>query len=159
VASRKSAPPRRPFTASYAVERAGEVLSQFKKDDNLSFKDLGELIGKGPDQAERIAKGNAVMDMPTFLRCCEVWGSQFADRLMALVGLRTAPHGTFCFTDDEKASHTLARVLPLILIAEEEGLTPDKLRPHEKLLRAVVEKSGKLLAMIEAGDLVGRDEG
>jgi predicted transcriptional regulator len=155
---RKSAPKARAFSASYAVEIAGAVLREIKQDDNLTYAELGENIGKSGDQAERIAKGNAVMDMPTFLRCCMVFGSRFADRVLALTGLRTAPHGTVCLTD-EKASHSLARLLPLIMIAEEQGETVERLRPHESAIRAVHETSGRYLEMISQDTMLRVVEG
>ena len=139
---------RRTFSASRAVEVAGQVLLDIKGEDNLTYTELGAIIGKGPDQAERIAKGNSVMDMPTFLAACDYWGERFADRVMALVHLRTAPAGAKCDID-ERGSLSLARLLPAILEAEEDGEeTADELEPHEGLIRKVHERSARWLEII-----------
>lgn len=139
---------RRSFSASHAVEVAGNVLLKIKSEDNLTYTELGRVIGKSKDQAERIAKGNATMDMPTFLAACDYWGERFADKVMALTGLRTAPKGSKCDTDHD-GGLALAKLLPPILEAEADGKAERaELRPHEKLIRKVHQKTGHWLEMI-----------
>lgn len=139
---------RRTFSASRAVEVVGEVLSDIKAEDNLTYAELGRILGKGKDQAERLAKGNAVMSMPTFLAACDYWGERFADKPMALANLRTAPVGSVC-TTDERGSLSLAKLLPAILEIEADGLEEAaELRPHEELIRRVNQKTEAWLQMI-----------
>lgn len=107
---------RRSFSASQAVEIAGDRLRRIKSEDNLTYAELGRILGKGKDQAERIAKGNAAMDMPTFLTACDYWGERFADDLLALVGLRSAPLGATCSTDP--GTLPLATLLHQVAAAE-----------------------------------------
>jgi hypothetical protein len=143
-------PARRSFSASRAVEVAGQVLSEIKDEDGLTFRDLGRVLGKGVDQAERIAKGHSVMDMPTFLAACDYWGERFADRIMTLAHLRTAPCGAKCSTG-ERGSKLMARLLHPIMEAEEDGIeTADELRPHEAAIRAVHERTAAWLETIAA---------
>lgn len=141
---------RRSFSASQSVDVAGDVLREIKSEDNLTYAELGRILGKCQDQAERIAKGNSVMDMPTFLAACDYWGERFSDRLMALAHLRTVPIGAGC-ADDEKGSHSLAKLLPPVLEAEEDGEeTAAELQPHETLIRRVHEKTAHWLEVIAA---------
>lgn len=141
---------RRTFSASRAVELAGKVLTEIKKEDGLTFKELGKVLGKGPDQAEKIAKGNSVMDMPTFLAACDYWGERFADKLMRLAHLRTAPCSAKCSTDHD-GGLALAKLLPPILEAEADGhADADELKPHEALIRRVNQKTVEWLETIAA---------
>jgi len=145
---------RRSFSASRAVEIAGRVLLKIKSDDNLTYFELGRIIGKSADQAERIAKGNSTMDMPTFLAACDYWGERFADRVLALTNLRTAPCGAKCSTDHD-GGLALARLLPPILEAEADGeATATELRPHENLIRKAHQKTGHWLEIIAAEPIV-----
>jgi transcriptional regulator with XRE-family HTH domain len=139
---------RRTFSASRAVEVAGQVLREIKAEDGLTFKELGKVLGKGADQAEKIAKGNSVMDMPTFLAACDYWGERFADKVLKLAHLRTAPCGAKCSTDHD-GGLALARLLPPILEAEADGeADADELRPHEALIRKVHQKTQHWLETI-----------
>lgn len=126
------------------------MLTEIKEDDGLTFRDLGRVLGKGVDQAERIAKGMSVMDMPTFLAACDYWGERFADRVMALAHLKTAPCEGMSRAD-QRGSRLLARLLDPIMAAEEDGVEEaEELRPHEDLIRAVHRRSGDWLETIAA---------
>jgi len=143
---------RRSFSASHAVEKAGEILSRIKSEDNLTFADLGVIIGKSRYQAERIAKGNAVMDMPTFLRACDYWGERFADKVLALAGLRAALIGSIC-SSDGAGGLVLAKLLPAILEAEADRVVKRaELAPHEALIRAVHNRTAEWLDLIARPD-------
>lgn len=73
--------------ASKAVEVIGSALEIIKKEDGLTWADMGEAIGKSEDQVAKYATGIANMDAPTFLRCCERWNGRFANPVFALFDL------------------------------------------------------------------------
>jgi hypothetical protein len=127
----------RTFSASKAVEVQGNVLSSIKEDDDITFKDMGRVLGKSEDRSAVYASGLSPVDLPTFLAGCHTWGGRFADPLLALAGGRWADAGAIC-TGDEKAALTLANLLPAVIAIEHDGVTEaSELAPHEALIRRV----------------------
>lgn len=128
---------RRTFSASKAVEVQGSSLSAIKTEDDITFKDIGRVLGKSEDRAAVYSAGGSPMDLPTFLAGCDAWGGRFADSLLALAGGRWADIGAYC-TGDEPGALTLATLLPAIIEIEADGRTEAKeLRPHAELIRRV----------------------
>lgn len=144
---------RRTFTASRAVEVQGRALTDIKREDDATFKDIGRVLGKSEDRAGVYASGASPMDLPTFLACCDAWGGRFADPLLALAGGRWADADAVC-TGDEKAALTLATLLPAIISIEADGITEaDELRPHAALIRKVHQLTSAWLTMLaEVGE-------
>lgn len=129
--------PRRTFSASKAVEAQGSALSAIKAGDDVTFKDLGRVLGKSEDRAAIYTAGGSAMDLPTFLAGCAEWQGRFADPLLSLVGGRWAEAGAIC-TGDEQAALTLATLLPAIIAIEADGIVEAiELKPHEALIRRV----------------------
>ena len=72
------------FSASSALEAIATALSEIKRDDRLTYADLGALIGKSEDQAAKYCDGSATMDAITFGRAKREWNGRFTgyfDRL------------------------------------------------------------------------------
>lgn len=78
---------RRFISASKLLDVAGEALHAIKRDDGLTWAEVGEAIGKSDDQAGKYATGQATMDFITFFRCCERWNGRFANSVFALSGM------------------------------------------------------------------------
>lgn len=73
-------------SASDMVTALADALSQIKSEDRLTWSDVGAVLGKSEDQAAKYADGSAVMDVTTFWRGRDKWGSRFTgqfDRLGA----------------------------------------------------------------------------
>lgn len=139
---------RRTFSASKAVEVQGKALSEIKADDDITFKDIGRVLGKSEDRAAVYSAGGSAMDLPTFLAGCDAWGGRFADPLLALAGGRWAETGAVC-TGDEQAALTLATLLPAIIEIEADGITKAaELRPHADLIRRVNTLTASWLMML-----------
>jgi hypothetical protein len=139
---------RRTFSASKAVEAQGNVLKGIKTDDDITFKDIGRVLGKSEDRAAIYASGVSAIDLPTFLAGCHEWKGRFADPLLSLVGGRWADAGAVC-TGDEKAALTLANLLPAVIAIEADGTTEAaELAPHETLIRRVHVLTSMWLEMI-----------
>jgi hypothetical protein len=139
---------RRTFSASKAVEAQGAVLTGIKADDDITFKDMGRVLGKSEDRAAIYASALSAIDLPTFLAGCSEWKGRFADPLLALAGGRWADAGAVC-TGDEKAALTLANLLPAVIAIEHDGITEAvELAPHEALIRRVNALTSMWLEMI-----------
>jgi predicted transcriptional regulator len=73
--------------ASKMVNVAGESLRAIKEADDLSWKDMGEALGKSEDQISKYALGTAEMPMTTVFRAMDVWNGRFANPVLSLFGL------------------------------------------------------------------------
>ena len=139
---------RRTFSASKAVEVQGSVLTDIKTTDDVTYKDIGRILGKSEDRAAIYTAGGSAMDLPTFLAGCDAWGGRFADSLLALAGGRWADAGAYC-VGDEQGALTLAQLLPAIIEVEADGRTEAvELRPHADLIRRVNALTAGWLTML-----------
>lgn len=69
---------RRPaFSAFGVVDALAEALGEIKREDKLTFSDIGAVLGKSEDQAAKYADGSATMDVVTFGRGRREWGARF----------------------------------------------------------------------------------
>lgn len=73
--------------ASKLVEVIGSTIDAIRKEDKLTWNDVGVAIGRSDDQAAKYAEGTATMDAPTFLRACNAWNGRFANPVFALFNL------------------------------------------------------------------------
>jgi hypothetical protein len=69
-----------PYSASNALAALGEALADIKREDGLTFADLGAVLGKSDDQAAKYTDGSATMDVVTFGRGRREWGARFTGR-------------------------------------------------------------------------------
>lgn len=69
---------RRFVPASKLVDATGEALLAIKDADNLTWREIGDGLGVGEDQATRYAKGNSEMGFTTWLRGCHLWNGRFS---------------------------------------------------------------------------------
>lgn len=104
------------FSVSAALQQIGDDLGTIKKEDGLSWKDVGRALGKSDDRASDYA--NAISEMPVsaFLLGCKEWNGRFANGVLSLIGMKLVETSTDIYTDGEKLSHIL-RVAHLIATA------------------------------------------
>src|SRR5262245_24644146 len=76
--------------ASTLLDVTGEALTAIKESDNLTWKEIGQAIGVGDDQAARYGKGNAEMGFTAWLRACRHWNGRFSIAATKM-GLSVAP--------------------------------------------------------------------
>lgn len=72
------------FSASSVLEAISTALSEIKREDRLTYADLGAVLGKSEDQAAKYCDGSATMDAITFGRAKREWNGRFTgyfDRL------------------------------------------------------------------------------
>lgn len=75
--TRASTPRRTAYSASNAVAVLADALGEIKRDDHLTYADIGAVLGKSEDQAAKYADGSATMDVVTFGRGRREWGARF----------------------------------------------------------------------------------
>ena len=76
--------------ASALLDITGEALTAIKEADNLTWKDVGQVLHVGDDQAARYGKGNAEMGFTAYLRACQAWNGRFSTAATKM-GLAMAP--------------------------------------------------------------------
>ncbi len=76
---------RSPLSASKILEAAGRDLGHIRADDELSWKDVGRVLGKSGDQAAKYADGTAEMGLTAYTFGREAWGTRFTGRIDALL--------------------------------------------------------------------------
>lgn len=69
---------RRFASASSLIEATGEAIRKIKKDDNLTWAEVGEVFGVEEDQATRYGNGNSEMGFVKWLRGCRAWNGRFS---------------------------------------------------------------------------------
>ena len=74
----------RVVTKTQVNDAIGRALSQIKSDDNLTWEEVGVVLGKSEDRAMAYAVGDE-MGAYAFLRARHAWGDRFtaaADKLL-----------------------------------------------------------------------------
>ncbi len=73
-----------PYSATNAIAAIGKALGEIKASDDLTWDDIGAVLGKSADSAAHYFAGTATMDSVTFGRGKKEWGARFTgyfDRL------------------------------------------------------------------------------
>lgn len=130
-------------SASDMVNAIADALGEIRRQDRLTWADMGAVLGKSEDQAAKYADGSAVMDITTFWRARAAWGSRFTgyfDRL-----------GQAAPSLDDRQGHTSLLVAALGIAQALEGdntITPAEvkaMRPDLERARDAIEAQLKKL--------------
>lgn len=115
----------RGFSVSEALETLGEDLATIKREDGLTWKDVGRELGKSDDRAADYATAVSEMPVGAFLLGCRAWNGRFAGRTLALIGQQLGPIDRAEMSDNERLSHLLhlAHLLSLALL--DDGVVDD----------------------------------
>ena len=73
------------FSASNALDAIGRAIHEIKAQDNLTWVDIGAVLGVSDDQAAKYASGIATMSAVTFARGKREWNGRFTGYLDRLV--------------------------------------------------------------------------
>lgn len=134
---------RTTVSASDMLNALGDSLSLIRQQDRLTWADVGAVLGKSDDQAAKYADGSATMDVVSFWRAREVWGSRFTglfDRL-----------GEAAVQTDDRHDQTVVLAAALVIARALEGdnsITPDEIRANRKELEAAHDALGAQLRKI-----------
>lgn len=113
-------PRYRTISATMLVETLGTSLQRIKDEDNATDKDIGRVLGKEKDSAERYRKGIGDMGVVSFLLGCAAWDGRFANDVLAKVGMRIVPLNS-APANDRSWSSDLTKLLLKLSIALEDG--------------------------------------
>ena len=114
---------RASFSASVALSQLGEDLSAIRKEDGLTWKDVGRVLGKSEDRAANYATALSEMPVSAFLLGCREWNGRFANGVLSLIGMKLTEIGSDTSTDGEKLCRIL-RLAHLLSAAMTDMETP-----------------------------------
>src|SRR5688572_20487115 len=83
----------RTLSASAVRNALATAIMQIKAEDELTFADLGRVLGKSEDQAAKYADGTASMSVETYYFARREWNGRFtglADKLLETVEAQDA---------------------------------------------------------------------
>lgn len=112
---------RASFSVSAALQQLGDDLAAIRKEDGLTWKDVGRVLGKSDDRASDYA--NAISEMPVsaFLLGCREWNGRLGNGVMGMIGQKLAPVEAEEISDSDK----LCRILKLAHLLS-QALTDDQ---------------------------------
>lgn len=120
------------YSASAALEAAGQALGEIKAQDKLTWADIGAVLGVSEDQAAKYAEGSATMNIVTFGRGKQYWNGRFTgyfDRLCT----DSRPIAV----DDRKAQCTILEAALAMSVALADGnVTAEEVRANRPTLEA-----------------------
>ncbi len=122
------------FSASSILDVVAVDLSAIKRDDGLTYADIGATLNKSEDQAAKYCEGSATMDLITFARGWREWNGRFAG------GLARLCHDSRPSFDGDRAreSKVLKAVLAMsIALSDDEQISPEEVRQN----RATIEEA------------------
>jgi hypothetical protein len=108
------------FSVSAALERLGEDLANIRKEDGLTWKDVGRVLGKSDDRASDYANALSEMPVSAFLLGCREWNGRLGNGVMGMIGQKLAPVEAEEVSDSDK----LCRILRLAHLLS-QALTDD----------------------------------
>jgi hypothetical protein len=107
------------------IETLGNSLQRIKDEDGATDADIGRILGKSKDSAERHRKGIGDMGAVSFLLGCAAWDGRFANDALAKVGMKLVPLATSGAANDRSWSSDLTKLLLKMSLALEDGNLDD----------------------------------
>lgn len=126
--------------ASLLLETLGDSLAKIRREDAATDEDLGAVLGKSGDTAERYRSGSTEMGVVAFLRGCRAWDGRFANAALALVGMKLVE-----IESGEGSDRAGFTALATLLAELAEALENDNIVDDHELaaMSAAVENAGK----------------
>ncbi|MAM41711.1 MAG: hypothetical protein CL949_25120 [Erythrobacter sp.] len=114
---------RRSFSVSAALQQLGDDLAAIRKEDGLTWKDVGRVLGKSDDRASDYA--NAISEMPVsaFLLGCREWNGRLGNGVMGMIGQKLSPVDAEEISDSDKLCRIL-KLAHLLSQALNDDVTP-----------------------------------
>jgi transcriptional regulator with XRE-family HTH domain len=120
----------RSFSVSKALDTLGDTLSTIRREDNLTWKEVGRIIGKSEDRASNYASGLGEMPVSAFLLACREWNGRFANATLSMIGMSLVPDQDDATTDTAKLAHVL-KLTHLMSAAIADDATPGVIDDRE----------------------------
>lgn len=134
---------RRALSASSILEAVADDLSQIKKDDKLTFVDLGRILGKSDDQAAKYCDGAAEMGVIAYAFARDQWNGRFTGSLDKLIE-KAADHTS----DRAKHSTILRAALAISIMLEDDTIHDEEIRENRKPLEEARDALDKMLRRV-----------
>ena len=134
---------RTTVSASDMVNSLADALGEIRQQDRLTWADMGAVLGKSEDQAAKYADGSAVMDITTFWRARQRWGSRFTGYFDRLCTTTSQTNDRLGQTEVLTASLAMSRAL-----LDDDTITPSEvkaIRRELELARDAIEAQLKKL--------------
>lgn len=125
---------RSSFSVSTALQQIGDDLANIRREDGLTWKDVGRVLGKSDDRASDYANALSEMPVSAFLLGCREWNGRFANGVLSLIGMKLVETDADRSSDSEKLSHIL-KLAHLVSSALTDMETPGSVDDGE--LRAI----------------------
>ena len=134
------------FSASKVLDEVGNALSVIRKEDRLTFADMGAVLGKSEDQAAKYCDGSAEMGVIAYARAKREWNGRFTGGLARLCAESRPAHDN---TDRARQSKVLRAALALSEALEDDGeISPEEVRDNRKSLEDARSAIDELLRKI-----------
>lgn len=133
------------FSASSVRDTIAETLSSIKEEDDLTYADMGRIMGKSADRAEAYCRGN-FSDMSGFslLAAWREWNGRFVGPIRALVeGSRPGVQG-----DHAGQSAILKAALALSVALEDGQVDAEEVRENRSTLEQARDAIDEQLAKL-----------
>jgi hypothetical protein len=132
------------FSASTILAALGDALAAIKRDDGLSYDDLGAVLGVSPDQAAKYCAGEATMNAVTQARGKREWNGRFTGALDRLC-VESRPGG---MTDHAKSMSVLKAALALSQAMESGNIDEIDIRQNRATLENARDSLTELLGKL-----------
>jgi hypothetical protein len=130
------------FSASSVLEALGADLELIKRQDKLTYADIGAVLNKSEDQAAKYCEGTAEMGVVAFARGAREWNGRFSGSLMQLcVDSRPA---TGC--DRARQTKVLKAALALSeALEDDEEIDAQEVKDNRAIIEAARDALDELL--------------
>lgn len=149
--TRQSTPRRSIFSASSVMEAIATELTAIKQEDGLTYADIGRVLGKSEDMAEKYCKAMAEMGAVAFASAKREWNGRFTGALDRLC-FESRPGGTPAIQDRRAQSDVLKAALVLSeALEDDDAISPEEVREGRAVLeRAKASIEAQLAKLVRA---------
>ena len=137
---------RRPvFSENNLLQAAGDAILEIKHQDNLTWSDIGKVLGVSDDSAAKYASGFACMTFATFMRGKREWGGRFAGPVERLV-IASRPGSV---SGNMAMMHMLSASSAICAAMEDGELTAREIRENRHLFEKARDELDSILRSSE----------
>lgn len=134
-----------PYSATNAVAAIGKALGEIKAADDLTWDDVGAVLGKSADSAAHYFAGTATMDSVTFGRGKKEWGARFTGYFDRLCDGERAGDASdrACETSVLRAALSLS-----VALADDNKISVEEIRRHRHEIEEACDALRSLLGRV-----------
>lgn len=132
------------FSVSKALSVVADTLTGIRREDQLTWADMGDALGKSDDRARDYANDLSEMPLGAFLLGCRRWNGRLANPVFSLMRMHLEDQSTIQTSDNDKLVR-VTKLAHLLTVALTDEATPGVVDDAE-------------LAEIPIDDLVAAEE-